>query len=388
MLRGLKKQMIKIIRIKYLLSFYLIFSCLVVSNENIQKLELPEGFKISIYANNVSSPRQIAESKSGFVFIGSKVQKNDNGKIIALIDKDKDGYAEEKVIVAENLDYPTGVSINKGNLFFSEIDKIWVIKDIDSWLKSNQTGLPSKELVTDNLPSETWHGYKYIDFGPDNNIYVSIGAPCNVCTEPQAKDKRFGAIHRYNNGELILIAEGVRNSVGFDWNPKNNKLYFTDNGRDWLGDESPSCELNVVEEEGSFYGFPYKHAKSVIDPEFGKFIPTIEKEFVDPIAELGPHVAPLGMAFYDNDKFPLKYKNSIFIALHGSWNRTKKSGYKVVFVKLDEDGKYMYQEDFITGWLENESVWGRPVSPFIMQDGSLLISDDKFNAIYRVTYSG
>ena len=388
MLRGLKKQMIKIIRIKYLLSFYLIFSCLVVSNENIQKLELPEGFKISIYANNVSSPRQIAESKSGFVFIGSKVQKNDNGKIIALIDKDKDGYAEEKVIVAENLDYPTGVSINKGNLFFSEIDKIWVIKDIDSWLKSNQTGLPSKELVTDNLPSETWHGYKYIDFGPDNNIYVSIGVPCNVCTEPQAKDKRFGAIHRYNNGELILIAEGVRNSVGFDWNPKNNKLYFTDNGRDWLGDESPSCELNVVEEEGSFYGFPYKHAKSVIDPEFGKFIPTIEKEFVDPIAELGPHVAPLGMAFYDNDKFPLKYKNSIFIALHGSWNRTKKSGYKVVFVKLDEDGKYMYQEDFITGWLENESVWGRPVSPFIMQDGSLLISDDKFNTIYRVTYSG
>ena len=376
------------IKSRFLLILCISFSGLISSNEDIKKLILPKGFEISIYADELVLPRQIAESESGYIFVGSKVQKNDNGKIIALIDNDNDGYAEEKLIVAEGLDYPTGVSINDGDLYFSEINKIWIIKDIESWVDSKSLDLPKRELVTDNLPSETWHGYKYIDFGPDNNIYVSVGAPCNVCTKPQDRDKRFAAIHRYIDGELIPVAEGVRNSVGFDWNPNTKKLYFTDNGRDWLGDNSPSCELNIVNKEGSFYGFPYKHAKNVIDPEFGDLIPTIKKEFVDPIAELGPHVAPLGMVFYDNNKFPNKYMNSIFIALHGSWNRTKKSGYKIVFVKLDEEGNYMYQEDFITGWLVNENAWGRPVSPFIMSDGSMLISDDKSNVIYRVTYSG
>ncbi len=369
----------------------LIILCSAISSlfaSNIDKLDLPEGFVISIYADQIKSPRQIAESKSGFVFIGTKVQKNDNGKIFALVDKNKDGYAETKIVVADNLDYPTGVSIHNGDLYFSEIDKIWVIKDIESWILNKSANLPKKKLITDNLPSERWHGYKYIDFGPDNNIYVSIGAPCNVCTEPQERDKRFAAIHKFINGELYPVAEGVRNSVGFDWNPLTKKLYFTDNGRDWLGDESPSCELNVVNKEGSFYGFPYKHAKNIIDPEFGELIPSIKKEFIDPIVELGPHVAPLGMVFYDNSKFPEKYKNSIFVALHGSWNRTKKSGYKIVFVKLDENGEYVYQEDFITGWLDNENAWGRPVSPFIMNDGSMLISDDKFNVIYKVNYSG
>ena len=154
-----------------------------------------------------------------------------------------------------------------------------------------------------------------------------------------------------------------------------------------MGDDSPSCELNVVENDGDFFGYPYKHATDVIDPEFGDLIPTLDKEFVDPIAELGPHVAPLGIAFYDSNLFPSKYKNSIFIALHGSWNRTKKSGYKVIFVELDDNGYYVRQEDFITGWLDNEQAWGRPVSPFVMSDGSLLISDDKHNVIYRVTYS-
>ena len=373
---------------RYIFFTILFFTTSNLVASNINKLNLPDGFEISIYASDLVLPRQIAQSEKGYVFVGSKASKNNEAKIIALIDNNKDGYAEERITVAEGLDFPTGVSINNGNLYFSEIDKIWVIKNIESWVDRKSVNLPMKHLVTDNLPSETWHGYKYIDFGPDNNIYVSVGAPCNVCTEPQENDKRFGAIHRYDNGELILIAEGVRNSVGFDWHPVSKKLYFTDNGRDWLGDNSPSCELNLVNEEGSFYGFPYKHAKNVIDPEFGALIPSIKKDFVDPIAELGPHVAPLGMVFYDSNKFLKKYENSIFIALHGSWNRTKKSGYKIIFVKLDEEGNYMYQEDFITGWLENENAWGRPVSPFIMNDGSMLISDDKSNVIYRVTYSG
>ena len=239
-----------------------------------------------------------------------------------------------------------------------------------------------------NLPSETWHGFKYIDFGPDDNLYIPVGVPCNICLEPQTNDKRFAAIHKYVDGKLITVADGVRNSVGFDWHPLTGKLYFSDNGRDWLGDDSPSCELNVVNTEGSFYGYPFKHASDVIDPEFGHLLQSFDRDLVDPIAELGPHVAPLGIAFYDKENFPAKYKNSVFVALHGSWNRTKKSGYTLVFVKLDDDGNYLYQEDFISGWLSNESAWGRPVSPYIMKDGSMLLSDDKYNVIYRVTYKG
>jgi len=350
------------------------------------KLSVPEGFKISIYADGLESPRQITETNDGYIIVGSKNGKN----VFALQDLDGDGYAENKILLAQGLQNPTGVVVHEGDLYFSEIDKIWRIKDIDGWLMLNNLDkLPKKEVYMDDLPSETWHGYKYIDFGPDGNLYIPVGVPCNICLEPQTKDKRFAAIHKYVDGKLVTVASGVRNSVGFDWHPKTNKLYFSDNGRDWLGDNSPSCELNVIEENGSFYGYPYKHAKDVIDPEFGKLIPNVDMEFVDPIAELGPHVAPLGIAFYDKNKFPEKYKNSLFIALHGSWNKYNgKSGYKVIFVKLDTNGDYIYQEDFITGWLQDEKDWGRPVSPFIMSDGSMLISDDKFDVIYKVQYKG
>ena len=352
----------------------------------VNELDAPEGFKISIYADGLESPRQITETNDGYIIVGSKNGKN----VYALQDLDGDGYAENKILLAKDLQNPTGVVVYEGDLYFSEIDKIWRIKDIDGWLMLNNIDkLPKKEVYMDDLPSETWHGYKYIDFGPDGNLYIPIGVPCNICLEPQTKDKRFAAIHKYVDGKLVTVASGVRNSVGFDWHPKTNKLYFSDNGRDWLGDNSPSCELNVIEEDGSFYGYPYKHAKNVIDPEFGKLIPNVDMEFVDPIAELGPHVAPLGIAFYDKNKFPEKYRNSLFIALHGSWNKYNgKSGYKVIFVKLDPNGDYIYQEDFISGWLQNEKDWGRPVSPFIMSDGSMLISDDKFDVIYKVQYKG
>ena len=352
----------------------------------VDELDAPEGFKISIYADGLESPRQITETNDGYIIVGSKNGKN----VYALQDLDGDGYAENKILLAKDLQNPTGVVVYEGDLYFSEIDKIWRIADIDGWLMLNNFDkLPKKEVYMDDLPSETWHGYKYIDFGPDGNLYIPVGVPCNICLEPQTKDKRFAAIHKYVDGKLVTVASGVRNSVGFDWHPKTNKLYFSDNGRDWLGDNSPSCELNVIEEDGSFYGYPYKHAKNVIDPEFGKLIPNVDMEFVDPIAELGPHVAPLGIAFYDKNKFPEKYRNSLFIALHGSWNKYNgKSGYKVIFVKLDSNGDYIYQEDFISGWLQNEKDWGRPVSPFIMSDGSMLISDDKFDVIYKVQYKG
>ena len=372
-------------KIKYLPFILLIsFNDSISADSYLDKLIIPDGFEISIYADNLDSPRQLTETDKGYVVAGSK--KGD--KIYAIHDINSDGYAEKRILVADNLQNPTGVTFHNGDLYFAEIDTVWVIKDIDNWLGSNSNVLPTKSIYMNNLPSETWHGFKYIDFGPDGNLYIPVGVPCNICLEPQTNDKRFAAIHKYIDGELITIADGVRNSVGFDWHPLTGKLYFSDNGRDWLGDDSPSCELNVVDTEGSFYGYPFKHASDVIDPEFGYLLPSFDRDLVDPIAELGPHVAPLGIAFYDKENFPAKYKNSVFVALHGSWNRTKKSGYTLVFIKLDNDGNYLYQEDFISGWLSNESAWGRPVSPYIMRDGSMLLSDDKYNVIYRISYKG
>ena len=372
-------------KIKYIPFILLIsFNNSISADSYLDKLIIPDGFEISIYADNLDSPRQLTETDKGYVVAGSK--KGD--KIYAIHDINSDGYAEKRILVADNLQNPTGVTFHNGDLYFAEIDTVWVIKDIDNWLGSNSNVLPTKSIYMNNLPSETWHGFKYIDFGPDGNLYIPVGVPCNICLEPQTNDKRFAAIHKYVDGELITIADGVRNSVGFDWHPLTGKLYFSDNGRDWLGDDSPSCELNVVDTEGSFYGYPFKHASDVIDPEFGYLLPSFDRDLVDPIAELGPHVAPLGIAFYDKENFPAKYKNSVFVALHGSWNRTKKSGYTLVFIKLDNDGNYLYQEDFISGWLSNESAWGRPVSPYIMRDGSMLLSDDKYNVIYRISYKG
>ena len=346
-------------------------------------LELPKGFQIDVFAEGLNSPRQITETDKGHIIVGSKK----GNEVVALVSNNNETY--NQVVIASDLENPAGVAIYKGDLYIAEMDTIWVIEKIDLWLKSELTTLPEKKIYMNDLPSETWHGLKYIDFGPDGNLYIPVGVPCNICLEPQTKDTRFAAIHKYVDGELITVADGVRNSVGFDWHPVTKKMYFSDNGRDWLGDNTPSCELNMIDKEGSFFGYPFKHAKNVIDPEFGHMIPKIEKNLVDPIAELGPHVAPLGITFYDKNEFPEKYKNSLFIALHGSWNKYNgKSGYKVVFVKLDEQGNYESQEDFITGWLQDENAWGRPAAPFVMSDGSLLISDDKYNVIYKVTYKG
>ena len=380
----LESTLLKYLFIIYLIFFFSFF-IRAESNQNIGKLNLPDGFQISIFADKLESPRQITETKEGYVIVGSK--KGD--KIFALFDGDHDGYAETKLIIATGLKNPTGVTYHKGDLYFAEVEDIWIIKNIDDWILSGKTELPPVESYLSGLPSETWHGFRHLRFGPDENLYIPIGVPCNVCIEPQTSDKRFAAIHRYENGELVMIADGVRNSVGIDWHPITKKLYFSDNGRDWLGDDSPSCELNIVDEEGSFFGFPYKHAKNIIDPEYGELIPSFGRKFIGPIAELGPHVAPLGIEFYDSHKFPDKYHNNLFIALHGSWNKYNgKSGYKVIMINLDKNGDYISQEDFITGWLENENAWGRPVQPFVLSDGSMLISDDKYNVIYRVVYKG
>lgn len=364
--------------------YAILFSNFLLTDYLLKDLNVPHGFEISILASDLNTPRQIAETKDGHLIVGSKK----GSEVVALV-KENNDEAYREVVVADDLKNPAGVAIFEGDLYVAEMDTIWVINNIDSWLKSETKILPEKKVYMNNLPSETWHGLKYIDFGPDGYLYIPVGVPCNICLQPQKDDPRFAAIHKYVDGELITVADGVRNSVGFDWHPVTKKMFFSDNGRDWLGDNSPSCELNVVDKEGSFYGYPFKHAMDVIDPEFGHMISEVKKDFVDPIAELGPHVAPLGIAFYDGDVFPEKYHNSVFVALHGSWNKYNgKSGYKVVFVQLDEEGNYISQEDFISGWLSNEVAWGRPAAPFVMSDGSLLISDDKYNVIYRVTYKG
>jgi glucose/arabinose dehydrogenase len=345
---------------------------------NIADLKVPEGFKISIFSEDLDSPRQMAEGAKGTLFVGER-----SGQIIALIDSDNNGQADAKRLIADNLTLSTGVSIYNGDLYFSEISKIWKIKNIEGWLSMHSSGFPEKILVTDSLPNDSWHGWKWLQHDLDGNLYLNVGAPCNICL---SDNSQYASIMKFTKeGQWTYAAKGVRNSVGFDFHPTTRKLYFTDNGRDWLGDDSPSCELNRVDKEGSFYGFPFQHASNIRDPEFGEM--KSGYDYINPILELGAHVAPTGITFYNSSQFPAEFKNNLFITLHGSWNRTSKVGYKVLRVVFDKAGNVLSSEDFLTGWLQEQNVLGRPSAPFVTSDGSLLISDDKANVIYRVTYT-
>jgi glucose/arabinose dehydrogenase len=353
-------------------------------DSNLNNLVIDSRFSVEVFASDINSPRQMAEDGEGRVYVGSRR----SGKIFALIDSDNNGAADEKILIADNLTFATGISFFDGDLFFSEINKIWKIKNINSYFSSDLKTLPEKILITENLPSDEWHGWKWIQHDKKGNLYTNVGAPCNICLQD---DKRYATILRLNNDSWDFVARGVRNSVGFDFHPTSEKLYFTDNGRDWLGDDSPSCELNRVDVDGGFYGFPYKHATNIVDPDFGNINSGFD--FIDPILELGAHVAPTGIAFYSGEMFPEEFQENLFIALHGSWNRSQKVGYKIIRVIFDEVGDVKTSEDFITGWLDSkiekdskveEIVYGRPSAPFILNDGSMLISDDKANLIYRV----
>jgi glucose/arabinose dehydrogenase len=239
-------------------------------------------------------------------------------------------------------------------------------------------------VVNDGFPRETHHGWKFIAFGPDGRLYVPVGAPCNVC---EREDPRFASIQRMrpDGTGQETFARGVRNTVGFDWDPSTKELWFTDNGRDWLGDDLPPDELNHAPGKGLHFGFPYRHGKEIPDPEFGK--KKIREEFVPPAWELGPHVAALGMRFYTGTMFPDKYRGHIFIAEHGSWNRSTPIGYRVTLVRV-ESGRATGYEVFAEGWLSEGRAWGRPVDLLVMPDGALLVSDDKAGAIYRISYEG
>lgn len=342
----------------------------------LDKIKLPAGFSIDVYAE-VEDARSMAISPSGVVYVGNK----DKDKVYAIKDTNGDNKADKKWVVASGLNMPNGVAFHDGDLYIAEVSRISKIDDVESKLANP----PAPTKVVDDYPTETHHGWKYIAFGPDGKLYVPVGAPCNIC-EP--KEEIFASITRINpdgTGREIY-AKGVRNSVGFTWHPTTKELWFTDNGRDMLGDDVPSCELNYAPKAGMHFGYPYCHEGSVKDPEFGNKRPC--SDFTAPADKLGAHVAPLGLKFYTGNQFPSQYKNKIFVALHGSWNRSKKSGYNVSLVKISNN-KVTGHELFASGWLDEKAqkAWGRPVDVLVLPDGSMLISDDQAGVIYRVSYN-
>lgn len=339
-------------------------------------IRLPPGFSITVYAANVPGARSMALGTNGTLFVGSRSE----GKVYAIVDHNGDGKADEIITIAKGLRSPNGVAFRNADLYVAEINRVIRFNAIESRLHNP----PRAVVVNDSFPDKRHHGWKFIRFGPDDRLYVPVGAPCNVCDE---MDPRFASIMRMNpdGSNLEIFARGVRNTVGFDWHPRSGELWFTDNGRDWMGDNQPPDELNRAPGAGLHFGFPYVHGRNVLDPEFGKKRKI--EEFVQPEVELGAHVASLGMRFYTGAMFPESYRNQIFIAEHGSWNRSDPSGYRITLVRLKGNRAVSY-EPFAQGWLKDGSAWGRPVDLQIMPDGSLLVSDDKKGAIYRITYSG
>lgn len=341
---------------------------------NLNRIKLPPGFEIGVYASRVYGARSMTLSPQGILFVGTRKE----GNVYAIVDVNNDHKADEVIIIARGLNSPSGVAFMDGSLYVAEINRIVRYDNIENRLKNP----PKPVVVNDSFPKEKHHGWKFIRFGPDGMLYVPVGAPCNIC---ESQDKRFATIMRMNaNGKnLEIYAHGVRNSVGFDWHPVTNELWFTDNGRDWMGDDRPPDELNYAPTMGMHFGYPFCHGLDIKDPKFS--IDKLCGEFVRPAIELGPHVAALGMRFYTGEMFPATYQNRIFIAEHGSWNRTVPVGYRVTTVILDGNKPSKY-EVFADGWLDGGLVYGRPVDVLVMSDGSLLVSDDRADAIYRISY--
>jgi glucose/arabinose dehydrogenase len=335
----------------------------------LEKIKLPPGFVIELWAE-VPNARGLALGKNGTVFSGSSSE----GKVYAITESA--GKREVKTL-AVGLTSPIGVAFRDGALYVSAINRILRFDDIENRL--NEPGKPA--VVADIYPSEKHHGGKFIAFGPDGLLYVPVGAPCNICEPPEP----FASITRIkpDGTDFEIYAQGIRNTVGFDWHPETKELWFTDNGRDWMGDNQPPDELNRAPRKGMHFGYPYCHGGGIPDPKFGAKRDC--SRTTPPEAKFEPHVAALGMRFYTGKMFPKEYQNSIFVAEHGSWNRRNKIGYRVKFVQL-KNSKVVKQEVFAEGWLEQENTWGRPVDVLVMPDGALLVSDDYAGAIYRISY--
>ncbi len=360
------------------LALALIAMTLTAAELPLERIKLPPGFAIELWAR-VDNAREMAlgrhDGHGGTLFVGSMQA----GKVHA-VRFDTDFRAQGVTVVASGLQRPVGVAYKDGSLYVSAVSRLLRYDKVEQGLAQPPTAV----LVTDRLPTETHHGWKFIAFGPDGKLYVPVGAPCNIC-EPDPQ--RYANILRMNadGSGREIVARGVRNSVGFDWQPHTGELWFTDNGRDLLGDDLPPDELNHAPRAGMHFGYPYCHGGDLPDPEFGARRSC--EEFAAPAQKLAPHAAALGMRFYTGTMFPPTYRNQIFIAEHGSWNRSKKIGYRVTLVRLQGTRAIAY-ETFADGWLDGESAWGRPADVLVLPDGSLLVADDHAGAIYRITYRG
>lgn len=343
------------------------------AKSDLSQIKLPPGFSIELFAQ-VPKARQMALGEST-LFIGNR--RGD--KVYALELLEGNTRAGKLHIITSGRNMPNGVAFREGSLYVAEVSRILRFDNIEKRLADP----PQPVVLPVRFPTDKAHGWKYIAFGPDGLLYVPIGAPCNIC---DAGDP-YNTITRLkpDSAKFEIFARGVRNTVGFDWQPGTNILYFTDNGRDWMGDNEPPDELNKAPKPGLNFGYPYCHGGYILDPEFGAGHSCAD--YVAPVRNLGPHVAALGMKFYRGDQFPAEYKGDILIAEHGSWNRSVPIGYRVTRVSLDGPGAPTYQV-FAEGWLnENGSRWGRPVDVLELPDGSILVSDDYAGAIYRITYS-
>lgn len=335
-------------------------------------IRLPEGFHIEYYSDQVPGARSLTLGNDGVVFVSTRQL----GRVYALLDRDGNHEVDRVLTILDGLDTPNGIDYRDGTLFVAENSRILRYDDIDQRLDN----MPQPQVLTTNLPSDRHHGWRYMRLGPDGWLYVGVGAPCNVCLEPDyAEIRRL----RTDGSDMQSFARGVRNTVGFDWHPDTGVLWFTDNGRDWLGDERPPDELNRAPRADLHFGFPYCHGVDIRDPEFGAGESCAD--YVPPVQELVAHTAALGMRFYTGDQFPQQYRNQVFIAEHGSWNRSNKVGYRVSLVTLD-GAKAIDYRPFAEGWLQGEEAWGRPVDVLVLPDGSMLVSDDQAGAVYRIYY--
>lgn len=332
-------------------------------------IELPPGFSIEVYAD-VPNARSLALGPKGTVFVSNRRGKS----VYAVV---KAGNGTRVVELLDGLNRPNGIAVHEGDLYVAETSRVTRYKDIEEHLFD----VPAGEVLPIELPSKSHHGWRYIAFGPDGRLYITIGAPCNICD-----DSGFAQIVSMNpdGSDRITVASGIRNSVGMTWHPGSGELWFTDNGRDMLGDDLPPDELNRADSKGLHFGYPYCHAGDIPDPQFGAGKSCSEYEA--PAQKLGAHVAALGLRFYTGEMFPPEYQGQVFIAEHGSWNRSKKTGYRVSLVRL-KNGVPVAYEPFATGWLQNQAVTGRPVDLLVLNDGSMLVSDDFAGKLYRISYS-
>lgn len=340
----------------------------------LKDIKLPSGFEIGIYASNLPNARSLTLSPNGTLFVGSLTE----GKVYAVVGQAGETEAKKIFTIAQGLNMPNGVAFRNGALYVAEVNRVLRYDDVESRLASP----PKAVIVNDQFPRDRHHGWKFMAFGPDGLLYVPVGAPCNIC-EPDGN--RYALISRMkaDGSAMEVFARGIRNTVGFDWHPVTKELWFTDNGGDNLGDDVPPDELNHVPKPGLNFGYPYCHGGDIPDPQFGKKHPC--SEFTPPAQKLGPHVAALGMRFYTGSMFPAEYRNQIFIAEHGSWNRSTPIGYRITVVQL-ENGRAVSYKPFAEGWLQRGRAWGRPVDVLVMPDGALLVSDDQAGAIYRIRY--